>query len=75
MTLAIFERLSVSRLRGVTWVVALATALSGCSSLEDFNPFAGERYKTVVEPVAPASQVYDQGLAKLANGDPTEAAK
>ena len=75
MTLVIFERLSVSRLRGVTWVVALATALSGCSSLEDFNPFAGERYKTVVEPVVPASQVYDQGLAKLANGDPTEAAK
>ena len=29
----------------------------------------------VVEPVLPASQVYDQGLAKLANGDPGEAAK
>ena len=29
----------------------------------------------VVEPVLPASKVYDQGLAKLANGDPGEAAK
>ncbi|MDE3175414.1 MAG: outer membrane protein assembly factor BamD [Pseudomonadota bacterium] len=75
MTLTSFERLSTPRLRGVTWVVALATALAGCSTLEDFNPFAGERYKMEVEPVVPASQVYDQGLAKLANGDPTEAAK
>jgi outer membrane protein assembly factor BamD len=29
----------------------------------------------VVEPIVPASQVYDQGLAKLANGNPGEAAK
>ncbi len=56
-------------------VGGLAAALAGCSTLEDFNPFAGERYKMVVEPVLPASQVYDQGLAKLANGDPSEAAK
>jgi outer membrane protein assembly factor BamD len=75
MTVAILERLKVSRLRGASLALALAMGVAGCSSLEDFNPFAGERYKTVVEPVVPASQVYDQGLAKLANGDPSEAAK
>ncbi len=56
---------------------ALAGALVGCSSfsVEDLNPFSGEKYKTVVDPVVPASTAYDQGLAKLAGGDPTEAAK
>jgi outer membrane protein assembly factor BamD len=56
-------------------VIAATAALAGCDTLQDFNPFAGERYKMVVEPVLPASQVYDQGLAKLANGAPSEAAK
>jgi outer membrane protein assembly factor BamD len=56
-------------------VIAATAALTGCDTLQDFNPFAGERYKMVVEPVLPASQVYDQGLAKLANGAPSEAAK
>jgi len=62
-------------MRGAAIVAALAVALAGCSALEDFNPFAGEKYKMVVEPIVPASQAYDQGLAKLAAGDPTEAAK
>jgi len=69
------ERRRNPRLRLAPTVVALAAALSGCSTLQDFNPFAGEKYKMVVEPVVPASQVYDQGLAKLAAGDPSEAAK
>jgi len=62
-------------LRGAVLVAACAATLAGCSSLQDFNPFAGEKYKMEVEPVVPASTAYDQGLAKLANGDPTEAAK
>jgi outer membrane protein assembly factor BamD len=56
-------------------IAAFATTLAGCSTLQDFNPFAGEKYKMEVEPIVPASTAYDQGLAKLANGDPTEAAK
>lgn len=53
----------------------LAATLAGCDTLADFNPFAGEKYKMTVEPIVPASTAYDQGLAKLANGDPSEAAK
>jgi len=62
-------------MRGAVLAAACAATLSGCSTLQDFNPFAGEKYKMEVEPVVPASTAYDQGLAKLANGDPTEAAK
>jgi outer membrane protein assembly factor BamD len=52
-----------------------AGALAGCSVFEEFNPFGAEKYKMVIEPDIPASKVYDQGLAKLANGAPQEAAK
>jgi len=57
--------------------LALAGSLAGCTSFDigDLNPFSGEKYKMVVEPIVPASTQYDQGLAKLANGDPNEAAK
>ena len=69
-----FRRGSFRALRGAAAVAALA-ALAGCSTLEDFNPFSGEKYKMEVEPIVPASTAYDQGLAKLASGDPTVAAK
>jgi len=62
-------------MRGAVLLAACVATLSGCSTLQDFNPFSGEKYKMEVEPVVPASTAYDQGLAKLANGDPTEAAK
>ena len=54
---------------------AAGGALAGCSIFDDFNPFGAERYKAVIEPDVPASKVYDQGLAKLANGAPQDAAK
>ena len=54
---------------------AAGGALAGCSICDDFNPFGAERYKAVIEPDVPASKVYDQGLAKLANGAPQDAAK
>src|SRR5271170_1406098 len=54
---------------------AAGGALAGCSIFDDFNPFGAERYKAVIEPDVPASKVYDQGLAKLANGAPADAAK
>jgi outer membrane protein assembly factor BamD len=56
-------------------VLCAAISLSSCSMFDDFNPFGGEKYKTVIEPDVPASKVYDQGLAKLADGAPAEAAK
>ncbi len=60
--------------RGVAALLAV-TGLAGCSMFDDFNPFGAERYKMIVEPDVPASKVYDQGLAKLANGAPQDAAK
>jgi outer membrane protein assembly factor BamD len=56
-------------------LVCVALSLAGCSMFDDFNPFGAERYKTVIEPDVPASKVYDQGLAKLSNGAPADAAK
>jgi len=60
---------------GAALLVAFGLTASGCSTFDDLNPFGGEKYKTVIEPDVPASQVYDQGLTKLANGSPQEAAK
>lgn len=56
-------------------LIAIALALAGCSVFEEFNPFGAEKYKTIIEPDIPASKVYDQGLSKLANGAPQDAAK
>src|ERR1700734_4533230 len=55
--------------------IAVALSGSGCSMFDQFNPFGGEKYKMEVTPDVPASKTYDQGLEKLANGSPSEAAK
>ena len=54
---------------------AIALLSSGCSMIDQFNPFGGDKYKMEVTPDVPASKTYDQGLQKLANGSPGEAAK
>ena len=71
------QRASLRRWRRALSVIAVTASLGGCSSfsIADLNPFSGEKYKTEIEPVVPASTVYDQGLAKLANGDASNAAK
>jgi outer membrane protein assembly factor BamD len=56
-------------------LAAIAVCASACSTLEQFNPFGGEKYKMEIVPDTPASKTYDQGLEKLANGAPQEAAK
>ncbi len=53
----------------------VAGSLSACSMFDDFNPFGAERYKTIVEPEVPPAKLYDQGLAKLEDSDPSTAAK
>src|SRR4029077_6729928 len=61
-------------LAGAAFIVIALTG-SGCSMFDQFNPFGGEKYKMEVTPDVPASKTYDQGLEKLANGSPSEAAK
>ncbi|HEY5203463.1 MAG TPA: outer membrane protein assembly factor BamD [Roseiarcus sp.] len=55
--------------------IAIALSGSGCSMIDQFNPFGADKYKMEVTPDVPASKTYDQGLDKLANGSPSEAAK
>ncbi len=64
-----------SRIAAAAALTALALAVSGCSMFDQFNPFGAEKYKMEVKPDVPASRTYDQGLDKLANGAPKEAAK
>ena len=56
-------------------LVAIALSGSACSMIDQFNPFGSEKYKMEITPDTPASKTYDQGLQKLANGAPGEAAK
>jgi outer membrane protein assembly factor BamD len=68
------KRLAHRSTAGAAFIV-IALAASGCSMFDQFNPFGSEKYKMEVTPDVPASKTYDQGLEKLANGSPTEAAK
>src|ERR1700742_976945 len=51
--------------------------LAACSlfDINDYNPFAPEKYKMKVEPDVPATSIYDQGLARLSKDDGSGAAK
>lgn len=55
--------------------VVIALPLMACSTLESFNIFSGEKYETKLLPDIPAEDIYDQGLARLRNGDHSGAAK
>jgi len=55
--------------------VVAALPLSGCSTLEGFNPFGGEKYKTEILPDIPAEKLYNQGLAKSNAGSYKDASK
>ncbi len=61
--------------RAAAVIVATALIASGCSMIDQFNPFGTEKYKMEIVPDTPASKTYDQGLEKLGNGAPQEAAK
>jgi outer membrane protein assembly factor BamD len=71
------KRLASRCLAGAA-LLAIALAASSCSMIDNFNPmglFGGEKYKMEITPDTPASKTYDEGLQKLANGAPGEAAK
>jgi outer membrane protein assembly factor BamD len=75
MTPPAAARRLVRRCGGRAALFAVASCLSACSMFDQFNPFGAEKYKMEVVPDTPASKTYDQGLDKLANGSPSEAAK
>jgi outer membrane protein assembly factor BamD len=57
-------------------VALLAVPLAGCSALDTINPFgAGEKYETKILAETPATDIYDQGLARLQKKDGAGAAK
>lgn len=56
-------------------IAAIGLCASACSMIDQFNPFGTEKYKMEIVPDTPASKTYNQGLEKLANGSPSEAAK
>ncbi|MFN3892234.1 MAG: outer membrane protein assembly factor BamD [Beijerinckiaceae bacterium] len=53
----------------------LAASLGGCSTIENLNPFGGEKYEMKVLPDEPAEQIYDQALVRLRNRDYEGAAR
>jgi outer membrane protein assembly factor BamD len=60
--------------------IIVTAPLAACSSvsnfdINDYNPFAPEKYKMRVEPETPPTTIYDQGLARLAKEDDSGAAK
>jgi outer membrane protein assembly factor BamD len=63
------------RLPRVAALIAICFCAAACSMIDQFNPFGPEKYKMEITPDTPASKTYDQGLDKLANGAPQEAAK
>src|SRR5208283_3292959 len=65
----------VRRAAAAAALLAVALGVSACGIFDQFNPFGAEKYKMEVVPDTPASKTYDQGLEKLANGAPKEAAK
>jgi outer membrane protein assembly factor BamD len=56
-------------------LTAVGCCTSACSVIDQYNPFGTEKYKMEIVPDTPASKTYNQGLEKLANGSPGEAAK
>ncbi len=69
-----FDRRKLGRIGPTLGVAVLA--LSGCSALDAMNPFgSGEKYETKILADTPATDIYDQGLARLKKKDSAGAAK
>lgn len=62
--------------RRLALVFSLAVALGGCDTLSSMNPFdKPEVYKPEVLPTVPADKLYNEGLARMQNGDSEGATK
>ena len=70
-------RLSLPRFRGLhlAAVLVFALPLGACSTIENFNPFSGEKYETKLLPDVPAETIYNQGLGRLQRKDNEGAVK
>lgn len=62
--------------RSVTLALGSALLLGGCDTLSSLNPFdRPEVYKPEVTEAVPADRLYNEGLARLQNGDSEAATK
>ncbi|HEX2137065.1 MAG TPA: outer membrane protein assembly factor BamD [Microvirga sp.] len=60
----------------VLTVAACGVTLAGCETLASMNPFGrGEVYRPEIVAVAPAEQIYNDGLARIQKGDHSGAAR
>ena len=59
----------------VALALALAVPAASCSSFDALHLFGGGKYVTKILPQIPATDIYDQGLARLHNGDDKGAGK
>ncbi len=66
----------VSPRKGLALALGAAMLLGGCDTLSSLNPFdRPETYKPDLTPVTPADKLYNEGLARLQNGDSEGASK
>ncbi len=62
--------------KGLALALGAAVLLGGCDTLSSLNPFdRPEVYKPDLTPVEPADKLYNEGLARLQNGDSDGASK
>lgn len=65
-----------SMARGTALALGAALLLGGCDTVSSLNPFdRPEVYKPEVKEIVPADRLYNEGLARLQNGDSEGAAK
>ena len=62
--------------RGIALALGAAMLLGGCDTMSSLNPFdKPEVYKPDLTPPTPADKLYNEGLARLQNGDSEGASK
>lgn len=74
-SLPAFHRGTSAR-KGIALALGAAMLLGGCDTLSSLNPFdRPEVYKPDLTPPTPADKLYNEGLARLQNGDSEGASK
>lgn len=70
----ILNKVTVRRVAQTAVIAVAAGLLASCSTIENLNPFGGEKYETKILPDVPADDIYDQGLVRLQRRDTAGAA-